>query len=151
VRDLEERAYLEACAALSSQQSTLRRYADVVTLQNQAAAADDMDRVAQLAERVDLLIADLAESGRRLEPTQQRLRSKALAGPRADALRRFMRAVADAAAATEAGVRGLVQDLVRHRDAVGRELAALDATAAAHAHYAVAAEAPPPPRLNRLG
>ena len=151
MRDLEERAYLEACAALAAQQSALRRYADIVAEQSQAVAASDMDRVAELAGRVDLLIAELAEGGRRLEPMQQRLRMRARAGPRAEALRRLMASVADAAAATESAVRRLVQELVWHRDAVGRELAALDAAAAADAHYAVAAAATPRFNLDRLG
>jgi hypothetical protein len=151
VRDLEERAYREACAAFASQQSALRRYADIVAMQNQAAAANDMDRVAELAGRVDLIIAELAESGHRLEPTRERLRSKALTGPRADAARRLMRAVANAAAATEADVRGLTQELVRHRDAVGRDLAALDAAAAMNAQYAVAVGAAPRFSLDLVG
>lgn len=151
MRDLEERAYLEACAAFVSQQSALRRYSEIVAAQNEAVAADDMDRVAELAERVDLLIAELAESGRRLEPMQQRLRSTGLAGPRTTAVRRLAGAVAAAAAGTEAAVRRLTQELTRHRDAVGRELAALDASAAAGARYAVASAAPRPFSLDRLG
>lgn len=149
MNDLEERTYQEACAVLGFQQSTLQRYGQIVVAQGHAVACEDLDRVSELAESVDVLIAEMAASGRRVEPLQRRLRSRALSGPRADALRRLMTDVADSAAATEAAVRRLVTELARRRNDLGRRLAALDAAAAAGTSYTTTA--PPRLGLDRVG
>jgi len=140
--DLDERAYREGCAILDIQTSALRRYGEIVAAQGAALGADDMDRVADLAEHVDRLIAELSASGRRMAPLHDRLREGRLAGPRAEALRARTDAIGDLAGAAERAVRGLVSELVRRRNDVRRQLATLDAAAVAGTSYAVAAASP---------
>ena len=148
--DLEERAYQQATAVLGVQRSALKRYGEIVSAQGRAATANDIDQVAELAENVDLLIAEMAAAGRSVEPLQRRLRAGTFAGPRTDALRQLMTSVADLAEITQSSVRGLVRELAVRRNDVGRQLAALDAAAVAGSRYAAAA--PPAPFVfDRLG
>ena len=143
MNDFSVQEYGEAFAALSAQTSALGRYGAIVSEQVSAVAADDMDRVAALAEDLDQVIAELEVGGRRLLRFQQRVQRSEVGGPRAAALRREMLALAESAAAIEQIARGLIRQLSGRRNVVGAELARMEYQRRAAARYdAPAYEAP---------
>ena len=135
MNDFGVQEFGEAFAALSSQRSALGRYGAIVSEQVSAVAADDMDRVAVLAEDLDQVIAELEVGGRRLLRFQQRVQRGEVGGARATALRREMLALAESATAIEQIARGLIRQLSSRRNVVGAELARMEFQRRAAARY----------------
>jgi hypothetical protein len=143
MNDFSVQEYGEAFAALSAQNSALGRYGAIVSEQCSAVAADDLDRVAALAEELDQVIGELEVGGRRLQRFQQSLQRGEVGGPHAAALRREMQALAESASAIEQIARGLIRQLSGRRNVVGAELARMEFQRRAAARYdAPAAETP---------
>ncbi len=126
MRDIEPGTYAEAREALESQRGAYGRYMEIVSAQGKAVDEEDVRLMNGLAEQLDAIITEIEETGRRVAPIYKLVADSAMAGPNAQALRDLMTAVTADAALAQASVRKLTQKLVKRRDELRGELAALD-------------------------
>ncbi len=126
MNDLDEVALQEATWALGERRRIFARYTTILDAQRAALKSDNIPLMANLAQQVDAIIADLYANWQRIAPYEKVIAEGSSDGPNTQTVRDLMTAVAAEAALAEATVRDLTKQLLRKRRAVRDELELLD-------------------------
>ena len=127
--DIEQSWYEAAAEALGAQREAFQHYLQLVDAQRAALQSHNLRTMMGLSERLNALLAEIEERGRRLLPVHRLVARSSAVGPRPPRMRALvdlMRATATDAVMAQARVRDLTGQLAAARDRTRRDLHALD-------------------------